>query len=160
MTPTAADAFSITRRAVDPRADGASRTVSLSAARVTIDRTMDGIRMRLGVPTEAYRELVICVRASSGRATLRLRHDDNELDVVIGSGEAEEVARSARAWSAVTGKAVRIEFGGVTMRPPHARALKRQKPARLGRFARRRKMGVAARLATSFAGEREIIART
>ncbi len=153
------EGFSITRRAIDPRADGASRMIRLSAGAVTIDRTLDGVRMRIGVPTAAYRDLVICVRASSGRATLRLRHDDEDLDVVIGSGEAEEVARTARAWSAVTGKPVAIEFGGVTLRDPYARARKRQKAARRSRFARRRSAGVTVRLGTSFSGEREIIAR-
>ncbi len=154
------DTFSIRRRAVDLRADGASRMVYLTATTVTIERTFEGVRMRLGVPTIAYRDLVISMRVPSGRATLKLRHADSELDVVIGEGKTMDVAKSARAWSAVTGKDVVIEDAFITICTAFARQRRRAKPARRSSFARRRKAGVATRLSTSFAGEREIIART
>ena len=154
------DAFTITRHAVDLRADGASRIVHLSATAVSIERSVGGIRMRVGVPIAAYRDLVISVRAASQRATLKLRHDDSELDVEIGSGEAVEVAKSARAWSAVTGKAIKIEDACVLVGPVYARQRKRTKASRRSSFSRRRSQGALARMATSFAGSREIIART
>ena len=160
MSQSAVELFAISRHAVDPRADGAHRLVHVTAEAVTIDRTVGGVRMRVGVPVKAYSDLVICLRLSSGRATLKLRHHDSELDVVIGSGDAVDVARSARAWSAVTGKAVAIEEACVRLGRPFARLRKRVKPARRSSFARNRKAGVAERLQSCFAGEREIIARS
>ena len=151
--------FSVTRHAADPRADGGRRIVRVGATAVTIERSLEGVRMRVGVPVAAYRGLFIAVQAPSGRATLSLRHDDGELDVVLGSGEAAEVARSARAWSRVLGKAVEVEEACVVMRGAYARGRKRMKPARRSAFGRRRKPGVAARAQRSFAGEHEIIAR-
>ena len=160
MRQTALDDFSITRHAVDPRADGARRVVHLSATRVIIERSLLGVRMRVGVPVAAYRDLVICVRTASGRATLKLRHEDSDLDVVIGTGDALEVAKSARAWSTVVGKQVRIEEACVAMRGPFGRLRLRVKASsRRSRFARRRQAGVVSRMDTSFVGEREIIAR-
>ena len=160
MSQVALESFSITRHAVDPRADGASRIVHLSATAVTIERAIQGIRMRVGIPVTAYRDLVICVRPSSGRATLKLRHDDSELDVVIGSGDAMDVARSARAWSSVVGKAITIEDAAVSMHSAYARQRKRNRPTRRSRFARGRATGIVTRMAVSFGGEHEIIART
>ena len=157
---TTLESFSVSRHAADPRADGGCRLVRIGATAVTIERSLEGVRMRVGVPVAAYRGLFIAVQAPSGRATLSLRHDDGELDVVLGSGEAEEVARSARAWSRVLGKAVEVEQACVTMRDPCARGRKRIKPSmRRSAFSRRRKPGVAARTQTSFATEHEIIAR-
>ena len=157
---TALKGFSVTRHAADPRADGGCRLVRVGATAVTIERSLAGVRMRVGVPVAAYRGLFIAVQAPNGRATLSLRHDDCELDVVLGSGEAAEVARSARAWSHVLGKAVEVEEACVAMRGAHARRRKRIKPsARRSAFSRRRKPGIAASARRSFAGEHEIIAR-
>ncbi len=154
----ALESFSVTRRAADPRADGGCRLVRVGARTVTIERSLEGVRMRVGVPVAAYRGLFIAVQAGD-HATLSLRHEDGELDVVLGSGDAEEVARSARAWSHVLGKAVAVEDACVAIRSPHARGRKRMKPARRSAFGRRRKIGVAARAQRSFAAEQEIIAR-
>ena len=159
MSSAAPDNVLITRRAADPRADGACRVVTLSATIVHIERTVEGVRMRLGVPVASYRDLVIGVRVPAGRATLRLRHDDGELDVVIGSGDAVAVATSARAWSAVTGKPVVVEEACVSTRDAHARRRKGATRSRGSTFARRRMRGVAGHPAARFAGEREIIAR-
>ncbi len=157
---TTLDSFSITRHAADPRADGGCRLVRIGATAVIIERALDGVRMRVGVPVAAYRGLFIAVQGPSGRATLSLRHDDGDLDVELGSGVAEEVARSARAWSRVLRKTVEVEEACVIMRAPHARGRKRIKPStRRSAFGRRRKPGVAARTQTSFAAEHEIIAR-
>ena len=155
----ALESFSVTRQTVDPRADGARRTVRLSATAVTIERSFEGVRMRVGVPVTSYRGLFIAVRAPDGGATLSLRHDDGELDVVLTSGAAEDVARAARAWSHVLGKPIAVEEACVSLRAAHARGRKRMKPGRRSAFARRRKPGVATRAARSFAAEHEIIAR-
>ena len=156
---SALETFSVTRHAVDPRADGAARTVHVSAERVTIERTLKGVRMKLGVPVSAYRGLVLEVRQPTGHATLTLHHEDRELDVTLASGEAIALARKARAWSHVLGQPVSIEEACVAMGDPTARRLAPIKPGRRSCFARRRKPGVGSRLATTFAGEHEIIAR-
>ena len=159
MSQTAIDAFSVTRHAVDPRADGAKRTVHVSATRVTIERVLQGVRMKVGVPVAAYRGLILAVRQPTGHATLVLRHEDRELDVTLGAGEAIELARKARAWSHLLGQPVAIEEACVAMGTPLPRNAKPLKPGRRSRFARRRKLGNARRAEMSFAHESEIIAR-
>lgn len=159
MSQSALDTFSVTRHAVDSRADGATRVVHVNAKHVVIERVLRGVRMRVGVPVTAYRGLVLAVRQPTGTATLTLRHDDSDLDVTLGSGEAIDLARKARAWSHVLGQPVAIEEACVTMRPAIARRTKRPAPSRRSRFSRRRKVGAADRLGTSFVGEHEIIAR-
>lgn len=155
----ALDTFSVTRHAADPRADGARRTVRVSATAVTIERTLDGVRMRVGVPVANYRGLFVAVQAPHGRAVLSLRHDDNDLDVVLGSGAAAEVARSARDWSRVLGLSVAVEDAAVRVGRAHGRDRKRAKSSRRSRFSRSRRVGVAANAERSFAAEHEIIAR-
>lgn len=160
MTQTvASEPFTLSRQAVDPRADGARRLVHVSNTSVLIERVVDGVRMRVGVPVAAYRELVLAVRLASGQATLRLAHDDAELEVVLASGEGVEVARRGRALAEMMGKPIRLEEAGVMVRAAIARRRAPAQPGRRSKFARRRKAGIAARLETSFSGEREIIAR-
>lgn len=158
MTHAALDAFSITRHAADPRADGARRTVRISATAVTIERVLDGVRMRVGVPVAGYRGLYVAVQAPHGRAVLSLRHDDHELDVVLGSGSAADVARAARDWSRVLGLPVAVEDAAVRVGRAHVRDRKRTRVSRRSRFARRRQTGSIALVARSFASEHEIIA--
>ena len=155
----AVETFSVTRHAVDPRADGAARTVHVSAERVTIERTLKGVRMKLGVPVSAYSGLVLEVRQPTGHATLTLHHEDRELDVTLASGEAILLARKARAWSHVLGQPVRVADACIVMNHPTARRLTPMKSGRRSRFARRRKPGDPARATRSFASEHEIIAR-
>jgi len=115
--------------------------------------------MKVGVPVTAYRGLVLAVRQPTGRATLTLSHEDHELDVTLGDGDAIELARKARAWGHLLGQPVAIEEACVAIGTPQARRAKPPKAGRRSRFARRRKLGVRSRMATSFAGEREIIAQ-
>jgi hypothetical protein len=70
------------------------------------------------------------------------------------------LARKARAWAHLLDQPVSIEEACITMRPTLPRRVKRAKPSRRSRFARRRKVGVAARMGRSFPHEDEIIART
>ena len=134
---SAAETFSVTRHAVDPRADGAARTVHVSADRVTIERTLKGVRMKLGVPVSAYRGLVLAVRQPTGQATLTLHHEDRDLDVTLASGEAILLARKARAWSHVLGQPVRVEEACIAMDTPTARRLAPLKPGRRSVRSRR-----------------------
>ena len=160
MSQLSIETFSVTRHAVDPRADGAARTIRVSATRVTIERSLKGVRMKLGMPVSAYRGLVLAVRQPTGQATLTLSHEDCELDVTLGDGEAIALARKARAWSHLLGQPVRIEDACIAIGTPVARRPAPLKPGRRSRFARRRKPGDQGKLATSFAGAREIIARS
>ena len=159
MNQTALDTFSITRQAVDPRADGGQRVVHVSAKQIVIERVIQNVRMKVAVPVAAYRGLVLSVRVASATASLRLRHEDQDLDVALGSGDAIEMARKAKAWSVVFGKEIAIEEASIAIREPFLRQRHRVKPSRRSGFAKRRKSGVTARLETTYAGEREIIAR-
>ncbi len=155
-------AFHITRRGVDPRADDARRTVRVSATLITIERVLEGVRMRIGVPVAAYRDLVVAVRLPTGRAALVLRHDDPDLDVTLATGQATAMALAAKDWAVVLGRPIAVERACVTMAEAIARRRKRGTPAHAARrssFARRRGTGRPERSATSFAHEHEIIAR-
>ena len=153
-----AEPFSTTSH--DPRADGGRRVVHVNTAQVTIERLFHGVRMRIAVPTHAYRDIVIAVRLPSGRATLMLRHDDHDLDVTLAEGDALEIARAAKDWATESGRPIVVERAFVAIGAAIARRTKRAEPARRSRFSRRRKTGVSARQDTSFAHEHEIIART
>ncbi|MGD0633713.1 MAG: hypothetical protein ABSA13_05490 [Beijerinckiaceae bacterium] len=158
MSDLARQSFTVTRHAYDPRADSRLRTVHMSMTQVSIERVMDGIKMRIAVPVAAYDALRVRVHAPRGVATLTLSHDDPDLNVELASGEATEIAIAAKAWAAVLEKTLVIE-AGVLMRPPEPRSLKRPKPSRRSSFSKRRKPGLLGLLGTSFKGEREIIAR-
>ncbi len=159
MSQTALDTFSVTKRAEDPRADGGTRIVHVSAKQIVIERVLQKVRMKVAVPVAGYRNLVISVRLQAAKATLRLSHEDSELDVTLASGDAIDVAKKAKAWGALFGKPIAIEEVCVTMLTPFARQRRRAKPARRSSFAKRRAVGQTERLTTSFGGEREIIAR-
>lgn len=159
MTQTALDTFSVTRHAVDPRADGGQRVVHVNARQIVIERVIQNVRMKVAVPVTAYRGLVLSVRLESATASLRLRHEDQDLDVALGAGDAIQMAQKAKAWGVVFGKEITIEEASIAVRQPFARQRRRTKPSRRSSFAKRRREGVASRLETSYAGEREIIAR-
>ena len=148
------DRFTIARRAFDPRADRRERTVHMSLTEVSIERVLSGIKMALAVPVSSYDAVKIRVSAPSGAATVTLAHrTDRDLDVVLAAGQAEDVTIAAKAWSVVLEKSVVVE-AGLSMLPAQPRSAKPAKPAL------RRCVGDARRMATRFAGEREIIART
>ena len=154
--------FRITRRGIDPRADDARRTVHIGATLITIERVLEGVKMRIGVPVAAYRHLVVAVHLPAGRAALVLRHDDPDLDVTLATGGATAMALAAKDWAVVLGKPIAVEQACVTVARAIARRRKCGKAAHAGRrssFARRRRTGRPERLATSFAHEHEIIAR-
>ena len=159
------ETFRITRRAVDPRADGGCRTVHVGASQVMIERVLRGVRMRIAVPVASYDHLVVASLLPVGRAMLRLRHDDPDLDVTIATGEATAIAQGASDWAVVLGKAIVVERACVSVRGTLVRRTRRTRLAKTkcaGRrspFARRRATGSLQRLGRSFADEHEIIAR-
>jgi hypothetical protein len=90
----------------DPRADGAVRRVSVCEGRVMIDRTLDGIAMRLGIPCEAYRGVVLTLEGSerAPRFRLRLAHADDELSVVLHETDDDtQIVALWRGYSDLTG---------------------------------------------------------
>ena len=159
MSDLARQSFTVTRHAYDARADHHRRTVHMSMTQVSIERIVDGIKMCIAVPVATYRAVTIRVSAPSGAATVTLSHGDRDLDVVLADGDATEATIAAKAWAAVLEKAIVVE-AGVIMLAPKTRRAHAPKPTRRSSFSRRRKPGHLAHLKTSFAGEREIIART
>lgn len=154
MTDLAPNHFTVAHDAFDPRADGRRRSVHMSMTLVTIERVLRGIRMAVAVPVSTYRAVTVRVSAPSGAATVTLSHArDRELDVVLASGHADDVAIAAKAWSTVLDKTIAVE-AGVSILPAQPRSAKPAKPPRA------RTAGDTRRLLTRFAGEREIIART
>jgi hypothetical protein len=159
MSDPARQSFTVTRHAYDPRADYGRRTVHLSLTQVSIERVLDGVKMRIAVPVAAYGGLRIRVQAPRGRSVLTLVHEDPDLNVQLASGDSREIAIAAKAWASVLEKPLAVE-SGITMKAPKSRDLKRPQPSRRSSFARRRKVGCPVRLSHVFRGESEIIART
>ncbi|MDB5641964.1 MAG: hypothetical protein JWN07_1281 [Hyphomicrobiales bacterium] len=69
----------------DARADGALRRVSVAGGRVLIDRQVEGIAMRLGLPCSAYRGVVLTLAGApeAPRFIISLEHADPELSVTL-----------------------------------------------------------------------------
>jgi hypothetical protein len=153
MTDLARQSFTVTRHAFDARADYGRRTIHMSMTQVSIERIVDGIKMCIAVPVANYEQVSIRVRAPSGSATLTLCHgSDRDLDVVLATGDGREVTIAAKAWAAVLEKPIVVEAGVVILPSQPRTAAKPVRPIR--------RTGNPARMQTSFAGEREIIART
>lgn len=87
----------------DARAEGGERDVTLSADRVTIRRRYAGVRMKIGVPTRAYRGVVLSLEeTASGHMCYRvtLRHADPDLSVVLTEAFDEGgVVEDLRDWA-------------------------------------------------------------
>ena len=158
--------------AADARADGLQRKVTIEDGHVRIARCYKGIAMQIGVPVRLYRGVLLSLEPSvrgGGVYRVSLLHADPDLSIVLeetsAAGPAPDVWQS---WSRELGlpRLVEREAGEVEVFEKPARAprsdARRCRPlrSRRGRFAMRRKPGIEARMEESFAGEREIIART
>jgi hypothetical protein len=156
----------------DPRADEGKRRVRVTGEKVFIARRFAGISMYIGVPVSAYRGVALDVRPAEhggARYFLSLAHPDPDLDVLLAeTGNSAAVAADWRYWASSLGlPRLARENGTLETVEPRANrlaahgALARRRNAAIAkrrpRFSRRRKSGVAARLGTVFAGEREII---
>ncbi len=162
--------------AVDTRADGYRRTVSLSRDCVRIDRRVQGIAMRVAVPVTAYRGVALTLRADADGAVeygLHLLHRDADLSVTLDRAcDDNDIVADWRLWSRFFRLPALVErhaglieeadlsLGGLrvgtakTGRRP-ARFRSKRRPAFLGR----RKPGVPRQTVLNYAGEREIVAR-
>ncbi len=67
----------------DQRADGGTRTIRLSARGIRIDRALGGVKMRLAVPIEAYRGVVLTREDKLQRRFYRLTLDHSDADLSI-----------------------------------------------------------------------------
>lgn len=164
-------ARSMTQR--DARADGQTRVVELHGDHVLIARRLRNIAMRLRVPARHYRGIALRLRlAESGESfqELLLAHADPDLCVVLDQRPADaDLRRDWLLWAGYFDLPALVErsegdfqIAGAPLDEAHGLARRRGEslPAdRRGRFARRRRPGVEERMATCFAGEREIIAR-
>lgn len=162
----------------DPRAEGGQRDVTLTRHRVTIRRRYAGVGMKIAVPTQAYRGVVLSLESNArGRAHFRvtLRHDDPDLSVILTEAFDEtQILADWRAWAEFLTQSPLVERdGGALERVDAAGACdeafpvmprRRGTPATWrsrGRFQMRRRMGCSledtpARIGLH-KGEREIV---
>lgn len=142
---------------LDARADGGQRDVTLTRQQVTIGRRLRGVRMKIRVPVNAYAGVTLGLEdTASGRACYKvaLRHVDADLSVLLLETFDEAEARQMwQGWAQHLSLARMVEreddapeFVAAAQRGvqtfDRSRANVSTKRSR-GRFARRRRMGVA-----------------
>lgn len=163
--------------AIDRRADGQQRMVSLSRDIVRIDRRIEGIAMRVAVPVSAYRGVALSLtgdRAGALHYELHLLHRDQDLSVMLDcAGDDADILADWRLWSRffrlpalVERRAGQVEEADLTLgglliggAGPSRRA-PRFRSKRRPSFLARRKTGNDRLSALCHIGEREIIARS
>lgn len=150
----------------DPRADGRRRRVELSPGRILIERSVSGVAMKVQLAPSAYRGVGVGVVVEDGTPCyeIALVHADEELGARLALAQTEaEAMATLDVWANWFGLPRLIEDASgeyvaldhVIPTPPRRRPAATL--ARRPRFLRRRKPGALARMATSFAGAREII---
>lgn len=153
----------------DWRADGGARRVRVTRSDILIARRFGGIDMRIQIPVPAYRGVFLDVLEGADGAPfyrLLLAHTDRDLDVLLEeTGDCVAAAAGWREWAAWLDMPLLAATAGdadgdgappeiaVSFARRGGSALSRRRP----RFLMRRRTGVAARMATVFAGEREIV---
>lgn len=150
----------------DARADGARRRVEFTPARVTIERSVSGVAMKLNLAAAAFRGVALGVVVEDGSLAyeVSLVHCDPELSARLALADREAEALAAlEAWSAWFGLPKLIEGVDGVLTP--MAAPERPRPARRRvdlarrrrpRFLVRRKPGALARMAVIHDDEREI----
>ncbi|MBK9083460.1 MAG: hypothetical protein IPL88_15940 [Rhizobiales bacterium] len=150
----------------DPRADDRRRRVEISREGVVIQRRVATVAMRLALPASAFRGVGLAVAERDGRIVyeIRLLHRDADLEAPLARlGDECEATAEWRLWArwfALPALVEREEGRFVdadAARGPAPRRRGRLLRERRTRFALRRKTGVAARMATTHSGEREIV---
>ncbi len=83
----------------DQRADGGTRTVRLNPRGVRIERALAGVKMRLAIPIQAYRGVVLSREDKLERQFYRLSlaHSDTDLSVTL--ARANDIAALVDQWS-------------------------------------------------------------
>jgi hypothetical protein len=148
----------------DRRADGGTRTVRLSRRGVRIERALSGVKMRLAVPIEAYRGVVLAREDRLERGFYRLTLDHADADLSVTLSRAIDISALVDLWSDwarfFAKPALLDEKIGIEPEAPTLRKLHRQ--ARAKRRIRIRPRNRAARLpgaAKIFSAERELFSR-
>ncbi len=141
--------------AVDARADGLSRTVSLSRDLVVIKRRREGVLMRIALAPRAFLGVLLRLAAFADgafRYEVKLAHRDPEFGVTLFAGEDRGEADAAwRSWACFVGAPALVErdeglYDEVAIPGrPRARGLARRRAHGVGtrrpRFLTRRKVG-------------------
>lgn len=153
----------------DRRADNAARSVELSPETIQIARTVQSVAMRLSVPSEQYRGVVLRLAQGDGLRffyEVALIHDDPDLCVPLVTVEDQiEGETEWRAWARFFDIPALVEQEpGLYVDPdftmpelPAPRRRGRLLTERRGAFALRRKPGLISRMATRFDDKRVII---
>jgi hypothetical protein len=102
--------------AADARADGRRRTISISGDLVVIARHRDGVYMRIALPPEAFRGVLLrLVGLDDGefRYEALLAHSDPELSVALAaSTDRRETEESWKSWAHFLGAPALVEREG------------------------------------------------
>lgn len=151
----------------DARADGRRRRVEFTPARVTIERCVAGVVMKLALAPQAFRGVALGVVVEDGMPAyeVSLVHPDPELSARLALADRESDALAALAhWADWFGLPKLIEgIDGALApiaTPEQPRPARRRvdlAQRRRPRFLVRRKSGVSARMAIIHDGEREIV---
>ncbi len=83
----------------DRRADGGTRTVRLSRRGVRIERALGGVKMRLAVPIEAYRGVMLEREDRLERRFYRLTLDHADADLAVTLSRASEISPLIDLWA-------------------------------------------------------------
>jgi hypothetical protein len=105
----------LARTAADARADGGRRTILLAPRCVTIRRSLRGVKMRLLVPMDSYKGVVISREdyPSGALFSLRLWHRDPELSVtLLTSNNRGTSIKAWHRWAAYFAVPELIDCGG------------------------------------------------
>ncbi len=86
-------------REPDRRADGGTRIVRLSPRGVRIERALGGVKMRLAVPIEAYRGVVLGGDDRLERRFYRLTLDHADADLSVTLSRATDISVLVDEWA-------------------------------------------------------------
>ncbi len=83
----------------DQRADGGTRTVRLNPRGVRIERALAGVKMRLAIPIQAYRGVVLIREDKLERQFYRLSLAHSDADLSVTLARANDIAMLVDQWS-------------------------------------------------------------
>jgi uncharacterized protein DUF6101 len=161
----------------DAVADERMRHIELHRERVILRRAVQGMRIALNVPVQAFRGVSIRLIEEQGETpagvAVFLEHIDPALSIELYSAEnSDDVVAEWQLWSRVLGVPMLLKGADGELREPfpHIGAVRVKAPAprrrrraalhrRRPKFLVRRRMGATRKLPLVHSGEREIIAR-
>jgi uncharacterized protein DUF6101 len=145
--------------AADPRAEGRRRVVLLARDRVVIARCVAGVFMHIAMPPEAYRGVVLRLKALEDgvfQYEVSLAHRDPDLSVTLQqASDDSEIRAEWRLWANFLGLPTLVEredgcaepdaprLGGVAIAQAEPRRRGKTITSRRPRFLTRRKTGSA-----------------